>query len=216
MVEPHNSNFRVITTNVLGVRIFRKFTVIVYSAFIFFQFNFLNSKVYTNWYGSIYHVTFSVWYGVLLPISDKLGHQDMRKEQSSWNCWLIPALSAPYLQSRNTDNIVLYRWKLSHEFFSGWLYFYYHLGFTARQGYFTHFEPSQSKGGAKTGAPREKPPDHPQAELGLSHMWPELGLNPQKWDERLRALKISVLYQSTTGAAKLSYEFYSGLKFHLL
>ena len=28
MVEPHNSNFRVITTNVLGVRIFRKFTVL--------------------------------------------------------------------------------------------------------------------------------------------------------------------------------------------
>ena len=28
MVEPHTSNFRVITTNFLGVRIFRKFTVI--------------------------------------------------------------------------------------------------------------------------------------------------------------------------------------------
>ena len=28
MVKPHISNFRVITTNVLGVRIFRKFTVI--------------------------------------------------------------------------------------------------------------------------------------------------------------------------------------------
>ena len=35
---------------------------------------------------------------------------------------------------------------------------------------FTHFEPSHSLGGAKTGDPREKPPDHPQAELGLSHM----------------------------------------------
>ena len=29
MVEPHRSNFRVITTNCLGVRIFRKFTVII-------------------------------------------------------------------------------------------------------------------------------------------------------------------------------------------
>ena len=29
MVEPHSSNFRVIITNVLGVRIFRKFTVIM-------------------------------------------------------------------------------------------------------------------------------------------------------------------------------------------
>ena len=30
MVEPHGSNFRVITTNFWGVRIFRKFTVYVY------------------------------------------------------------------------------------------------------------------------------------------------------------------------------------------
>ena len=33
-----------------------------------------------------------------------------------------------------------------------------------------NFEPSQSQGGAKTGDPREKPPDHLQAELGLFHM----------------------------------------------
>ena len=44
-----------------------------------------------------------------------------------------------------------------------------YMGFTARQDYFTHFEPSQPLGGAKTGDPREKPPDHPQAELGLSY-----------------------------------------------
>ena len=31
--------------------------------------------------------------------------------------------------------------------------------------------------------PREKPPDHPQAELGLSYMSSELGSNPQQWDE---------------------------------
>ena len=37
-------------------------------------------------------------------------------------------------------------------------------GVTARQDYFTHFEPSQSVGGAKTADPREKTPDHPQAE----------------------------------------------------
>ena len=29
VVEPHSSNFRVITTNFLGVRIFRKFTVVI-------------------------------------------------------------------------------------------------------------------------------------------------------------------------------------------
>ena len=42
----------------------------------------------------------------------------------------------------------------------------------AHQDYFTQFEPSQSQagGGAKTEDPREKPPDHPQAELGLSHV----------------------------------------------
>ena len=35
--------------------------------------------------------------------------------------------------------------------------------------YFTHFEPSQSLGGAKTGDPLEKPHDLMQSELGLSH-----------------------------------------------
>ena len=34
---------------------------------------------------------------------------------------------------------------------------------------FHSLEPSQSLGGAKTGDPQEKPPDHPKAELGLSH-----------------------------------------------
>ena len=37
--------------------------------------------------------------------------------------------------------------------------------------------------------------------FGLSHMWPELGSNPQRWDdEQFRALKISVLNHSATGA----------------
>ena len=35
MVKPHSSNFRVITTNFLGVRIFRKFTVILMNFRIF-------------------------------------------------------------------------------------------------------------------------------------------------------------------------------------
>ena len=64
-------------------------------------------------------------------------------------------------------------------FFVFVLFFY--PGFMARQDYFTHFEPSQSLGGEKTENPLEKPPDNPQAELGLSHMRPELhvGSNPQ-------------------------------------
>ena len=63
-------------------------------------------------------------------------------------------------------------------------------------------EPNQSLGGVKMGDPCEKTPDHPQAELDLSHMWPELGSNPQPWDdERFRALKISHLNYSATVAA---------------
>ena len=71
----------------------------------------------------------------------------------------------------------------------------------ACQDYFTHFEPSQSLGGAKTGDPRKKNPGHPQAELGLSQVTrPERGSNPQWWDdERFRVLKISGLNHSATG-----------------
>ena len=54
-----------------------------------------------------------------------------------------------------------------------------------------NFEPSQSLGGVKTGDPWEKNTDQPQAELGLSHTWPELGWNPQRWDDkRFRAAGI--------------------------
>ena len=64
------------------------------------------------------------------------------------------------------------------------------------------FELSQTEGGAKMADPPEKPPDHPQAEPGSSHMWPELGSNPQWWvDKWFRALKISGHNHSATGAA---------------
>ena len=49
--------------------------------------------------------------------------------------------------------------------------------------YFTHFEPGQLLDGTKMGDAWEKPPDYPQAELGLSHTSPELGLNPQGFYE---------------------------------
>ena len=69
--------------------------------------------------------------------------------------------------------------------FNLFIFIVFDLGFTARQYYFTHFELSQSLGCggggvAKTGVPQEKPSDHPQAELGLSHMLPELGSNLQR------------------------------------
>ena len=50
------------------------------------------------------------------------------------------------------------------------LIFYFYLGFMAHQDYFTHFELPVSLDGAKTGDPQEKTPDHPQAELGLTHV----------------------------------------------
>ena len=71
------------------------------------------------------------------------------------------------------------------------------------QDYFTHFEPCQLLGGAKTGDPQVKPPDHPQAELGLSHTWPKLSSNSQQWDDkRFRALEISGLNHSGTASSK--------------
>ena len=50
---------------------------------------------------------------------------------------------------------------------------------------------------------RDTPLDHLPADLGLSHMWPDLGLNPQRLDdERLRVLNISVLNHSATGVVR--------------
>ena len=40
------------------------------------------------------------------------------------------------------------------------MFFSSDLGITALQDYFAHFESSKSFGGAKTGDPREKTPDH--------------------------------------------------------
>ena len=79
----------------------------------------------------------------------------------------------PHLKSQHTKLIC----RTVHVFLVFFLFFffvvvfyhYYYLGVTARQDYFTHFVPSQSKGGAKAEDSREKPSDHPQAELGLSH-----------------------------------------------
>ena len=47
--------------------------------------------------------------------------------------------------------------------------FLYLFAFYSQARLFHYFEPSQSLGGAETDF-REKPPDHPQAELGLSHV----------------------------------------------
>ena len=82
-------------------------------------------------------------------------------------------------------------------------FFFFYLGFTARQNYFTPFGRVNHKAGRKREiAEKKKHLTTSQAELGLSHMWPELGSNPQWWDgEWLKALKISDLNHSATGAA---------------
>ena len=52
---------------------------------------------------------------------------------------------------------------------------------------------NQLQGGVKTGDAWEKTPDPRKQNLACL-TWPELGLNPQWWDdERFRALKISIL-----------------------
>ena len=80
-------------------------------------------------------------------------------------------------------------------------FFLFDLGFMARQDYYIHFEPSWSLDGAKMGDPLEKPHDHLQVELGLSHMWPELGFGPQRWDDEwFKALKISVFNYLAMGS----------------
>ena len=48
------------------------------------------------------------------------------------------------------------------------------------QDYFSLYETGQSIGGRKRENPEKNHLAHPQAELGLSHMWPERGSNPHQ------------------------------------
>ena len=71
--------------------------------------------------------------------------------------------------------------------------FFFYLGFTACQDYFTHFELSQPLGGSKTGDPRENHLTTHKRNLACL-IWPELGSNPQRWyDERLHCSKFRVI-----------------------
>ena len=103
---------------------------------------------------------------------------------------------------RNQCIIAILDFFLFFFFFFFLFFFFFDSVFTASQDYFSRFEPSQLLDGANTGVhqvPEKKTLDHLQAELGLSHMLPELGSNPQQWDdERFRALKISGLNVLTT------------------
>ena len=48
------------------------------------------------------------------------------------------------------------------------------------QDYFSSYETGQSVGGRKREDPEKNHLAPPQAELGLSHMWPERGSNPHQ------------------------------------
>ena len=57
-------------------------------------------------------------------------------------------------------------------------FFFFFSVFRPFQDYCSSYEMGQSVGGAKMGAREKNHLTHPQAELGLSHMWPELGIEP--------------------------------------
>ena len=60
------------------------------------------------------------------------------------------------------------------------------------QDYFSLYETGQSVGGGKRENrenPEKKHLAHPQAELGLSHMWPVRGSNPHQTQQDDRVIK---------------------------
>ena len=61
---------------------------------------------------------------------------------------------------------------------------------------------------------REKNPDHPQAELCFSHMWPELGSNSQRWEKggKNDLLGKTLIWQQFPEFSTSGSLFWSGLK----
>ena len=85
------------------------------------------------------------------------------------------------------------------------LLFFFLFSLMSLSNYFTHRDEPIGRWG-ETGVPQENHLTHPQAELGLSHMWPVRARTYTrhsgemiKW---LRALKYSDLTHSAPGAAK--------------
>ena len=52
------------------------------------------------------------------------------------------------------------------------------------QDYFSSYETGQSVDGRKREDPEKNHLAHPQAKLGLSHMWPERDISRQAWQDR--------------------------------
>ena len=93
MVEPHSSNFRVITTNLLGVRIFRKFKVCVkqvqnllgtgYSRYV--DFAYLDTITYVE---VIFHSqnVFSIYLCISTPSVSKTVNMKQRVSRGNFSC----------------------------------------------------------------------------------------------------------------------------------
>ena len=60
------------------------------------------------------------------------------------------------------------------------LFFFFNSVLRPFQDYFSSYETGQSVGGRKREDPEKNHLAHPQAELGLSHMWPVRGSNPHQ------------------------------------
>ena len=71
------------------------------------------------------------------------------------------------------------------------------------QDYFSSYETGQSVGEQKRENPEKKHLAHPQAELGLSHMWPVRGVrvHTRHSSNMMEGLRNSALNRSATGAA---------------
>ena len=77
--------------------------------------------------------------------------------------------------------IILVRMQLLIQFYEKFFFCFFNSVLRPFQDYFSSYETGQSVGGQKRENPREKKHlAHPQAELGLSHMWPVRGSNPMK------------------------------------
>ena len=91
-----------------------------------------------------------------------------------------------------------------------------HFSFGPSRLFHTFWPESIGRWAENERSPRKKL-GHRQAELGLSHIWPEQGSYPQWWDDKwFGALKISCLNHSAMGAAfKAKHENKSPLIYFL-
>ena len=80
---------------------------------------------------------------------------------------------------------------LSHQTFlhiCSWFFsFFFWLGFYDPSRLFHSFWAKSIISRGENGGSQRKPPDHLQAEFGMSRMWPKIGLNPQRWVQLIKS-----------------------------